>query len=119
LSSLTDDAFPGLQLIWPAEVELRDQRIFVRSPACCTWIAQGKVNGEFTLESPLRNGWLPTEDLGEIVHGGFTVIGRRDQLVKVMGTLVSLPDVERRVHDFFNQQGLKSAAGVVIAVSGG
>lgn len=123
LSSLSENVFPGLQPIWPAEVELRDQRIFVRSPSCCTFVAQGKVNGEFTLESPLRNGWLPTEDLGEIVRGGFKVIGRRDQLVKVMGALVSLSDVERRVHDFLRSVSLSSngqnVSGVVLALSGG
>lgn len=118
LSSLASEDIPLLQVLPHVEVELRDQRVFLRSKALCRWIVRGNRHGQYTLEDPLREGWLPTEDLGELRETGLHILGRRDDVVKVLGVLVSVNQVEHQAREFFLQQKVPGDL-TVLAVSGG
>ncbi len=94
LQSLGEDEFPTLSLLPGVKVELREQRIFILTPGVCTYVAVLNAEDVFTLESPLREGFLPTEDLANWLDGGLRILGRADSVVKVLGVLVPLLDVE-------------------------
>jgi O-succinylbenzoic acid--CoA ligase len=109
LATLARREYPGLTVLPHAKIETRDQRIFVRGESLCHWVSVS--DGErFTLEDPRRDGWLPTEDLGELGAKGLRVLGRRDDVVKVLGVLVPLAQVRADL-------GLDRTE--VIALSGG
>ena len=55
--------------------------------------------GEFRRVDPLRNGWFTTEDRVELRDGQLRVLGRADSLVKVLGELVNLNELEQAVRD--------------------
>lgn len=116
--SLEHAVYPGLKVLSHAKVELREQRVFVQSASVCKWIARGDRDGQFTLEDPRRDGWLPTEDLAEWYRGGLKILGRRDDVVKVLGALVPLNQVEHEAREFFARVGLPGDL-TVLAVEGG
>lgn len=118
LDSLSRSDFPSLKVLPHLELDLREQRIFVRGESVCRYIARGGREGWFSLEDPLRDGWLPTEDLGEWVGRELRVLGRRDDVVKILGTLVPVNQVEHDALAFFRAAGLKGDL-VVVAVGGG
>lgn len=137
LESLDADEFPSLKVLSHVRVDIRDQRVFLKSAALCRWIARMKSDGSFSLEDPLREGWLPTEDLAEL-SGGANVssknavgrvqdassgqflrfLGRRDEIVKILGELVALPAVELRAREVLESRGVKGNF-CLLAVSGG
>jgi O-succinylbenzoic acid--CoA ligase len=116
LNSLTRRDFPELKILPHAEVELREQRIFARALSICRFIARGASEGRFSLEDPLRGGWLPTEDLGEWRNRGLHILGRRDDVVKILGLLVPVNEVEHEARAHFKKLGGDLT---VLAVSGG
>lgn len=118
LKSLERRDYPQLQVLPHVELELREQRIFLRSRSVCKWIAKGDREGQFTLEDPLRNGWLPTEDLAEWDRRGLKLLGRRDDVVKILGVLVPVQQVEHEARAFFQNKGFKGDIAIV-AVAGG
>lgn len=97
LKSLNKKSFPPLKVLSHAKIKISDDRLLIQSSAACSLVATMNRAGEFTLEDPLRKGWLPTEDLGELKNGGLHPLGRRDELIKVLGTLVSLPQIEHEL----------------------
>jgi O-succinylbenzoic acid--CoA ligase len=111
LDTLKKDEYPALKVLSHIRMEMREQRVFLRSEAVCRWIACGRAGGEFTLETPLRDGWLPTEDIAEWQDGGrhghsrewneLRIIGRRDSVVKILGVLVPVQEVEFEAGEFF------------------
>ena len=105
LASLQSTAFPTLDVLSHVEVELREQRILLRSPALCRWIAVGAPDGGFTLEDPCRAGWFVTEDLAEKQGRGLKILGRRDAVVKILGSLVPVDEVEHQARQFFSALG--------------
>lgn len=107
LNSLERQEFPGLTVLPHARVDLRLQRLFVQCQSVCRWVATATADGQFTLEDPVRDGWLATEDLGEwkgVALAGrepqLHVLGRQDDVVKVLGVLVSLAQVESDFREF-------------------
>ncbi len=118
LPSLQSRDFPALKVLSHLDLDLRDQRIFVRGDSICRYVARGGRGGWFSLEDPLRGGWLPTEDLGEWVGRDLRILGRRDDVVKILGTLVSVNQVEHEACAFFREQNLDGNV-VLVAVGGG
>lgn len=109
LGSLSSDGYPGFSVLSHVKVKLKDQRICLQSGALCRWIATGSRDGEFTLENPLREGWFETQDLGELKSGILKPLGRRDDVTKILGVLVSIPEVEEQARLFFREFGLDEA----------
>jgi o-succinylbenzoate---CoA ligase len=101
LASLSSAEYPAFKILPHAKVELREQRIFIKSASLCRWIAVGDSDGQFTLEDPRRDGWFATEDSAEWAGKDLRVLGRRDDVVKVLGVLVPLQEVERQVREEF------------------
>lgn len=99
LDSLAGLSYPTMPVLAHAQVELREQRIFVRSAALGRWVAMSDGT-TYTLEECARGGWLATEDVGEITSAGLRVLGRRDEIVKVLGVLVSTAQVASDVAGF-------------------
>src|SRR6185437_1635011 len=104
LASLEENRYPTFTILPHVEVKRREQQVFLRSPALCHWIATASAEGQFTLENPLREGWLETQDLAEVEGRELRLLGRRDEIVKVLGILVSLPEVEAEAIRFFERR---------------
>jgi O-succinylbenzoic acid--CoA ligase len=123
LDSLGRKEFPGLTVLPHARVDFYLQRLRVQCLSACRWIATATEDGSFTLEDPLRDGWFATEDLGEwkgVPISGrpqqIRVLGRQDEVVKVYGVLVPLPQVESDLRKFCQEaQGVWT----VVALGGG
>ena len=75
------------------EVAIIDGRIALKGPQ----IAAGYLEGEF----PLKDGWLMTYDLGELVDGKLKVIGRIDDQIISGGEKISLSAIERFLQNEF------------------
>jgi o-succinylbenzoate---CoA ligase len=101
LASLGTHRYPEFQILDHIKIELREQRIFLRSESLCPLIAVGRADGSYTLEDPRREGWLGTADTAEWVSGQLKLLGRRDDVVKVLGVLVPLQEVEQRARETF------------------
>lgn len=106
LVSLRERDFPHFEVLPHVDVELRESRIYLRSRSLCRWVAMGRGDGCVTLEDPLREGWFETSDRGELSAGRLKILGRADDVVKVLGELVSISEVEHQVREFFDSQEL-------------
>lgn len=118
LSSLKEDKYPDLTILPHVKAELREGRVTIRSKSLAETIAIGRPGGEFTREEPKRDGWFITEDLGEIENGKLRPLGRRDDVVKVLGALVPVNQVEHKIREQFAKLKIKGDL-TVIAVKGG
>lgn len=112
LASLDRDSFPPLEVLSHAQIELREQRVFVRATSMTHLIATGS-DGQFTLEDPRRDGWLPTEDLAEWQGRQLRIVGRRDSVVKILGVLVPVQEVEFEAGEFFRERDWHESFAVV------
>lgn len=90
------DHYPSLEVLPHAEIELRGGRVYVRATSLARWRAVAtEARDEVVVTDPREDGWLATEDLAEWTEGHrLHVLGRRDDVVKVMGVLVSVPQVQ-------------------------
>lgn len=113
VESLKWKEYPALKILSHAEVELREQRVCVRTQSLCDLVATMNTDGVFTLEDPRRDGFFLTEDLGEWHDGGLVILGRRDRVIKILGVLVSLQDVEADLERFFESCNWREAFAVV------
>jgi O-succinylbenzoic acid--CoA ligase len=113
LQSLQNSHFPDLQVLPHVQVELREGRIFLRSQAIGPWVAVIQPSAEFTLEDPCPQGFLATEDLAELADGGLRILGRRDDVVKILGVLVKVDEVEHRLREHFAAAGLRGDVAVL------
>jgi len=79
------------------EISIIDGRITLRGPQ----LATSYLNGEI----PIKDGWLITSDLGEIIDGKLKVIGRVDDQIISGGEKISLSAVESYLrNEFANQE---------------
>jgi len=58
----------------------------------------------FSLETPIREGWFLTEDLGEVIGDNVVIHGRLHERVKILGELVSLVRVEDELKTFLTNK---------------
>ena len=116
LDSLGQKKFPSLEILPHAEVRTDTGQIHVRAKSSCDLIARARSTGEYSLEYPLRDGWIRTEDLGEVKGRGLRVLGRADDVVKILGELVSVNQVE---HEARAHLGILGGDLTVMAVPGG
>jgi len=114
LDSLKQKEFPGLQVLPHVRIDFRHQRVHLQCLSACRWVATAAEDGRFTLEDPLRDGWLATEDLGEWKgvpiagrHQQIRILGRQDDVVKIYGVLISLPQVESDLREFCRARNIK------------
>lgn len=118
LSTLKEMKYPDLTVLPHVKVELREGRVFLKSKSLAETVAVGRAGNEFTREEPKRDGWLGTEDLAELRDGKLRILGRRDDVVKVLGTLVPVNQVEHKVREHFTRHELTGDL-TVLAVKGG
>lgn len=52
----------------------------------------------FCVENPLNDGWFTTNDKIELKQGKLKFLGRSDQLVKILGELVNLAELEEKLY---------------------
>lgn len=97
---------PPFSVLQHVEIELREQRIFLRAKSLARFVMTGREDGCVTIEDPAPGGWFATEDLAEWQDGGLKLLGRRDDVVKVLGVLVGVPQVEWDVRTFLERSGL-------------
>jgi O-succinylbenzoic acid--CoA ligase len=60
-------------------------------------------NEGHTFFDPKKNGWLETQDLAEVDGGFLKPLGRRDEVVKVKGELVALPQLNSELNFVLQQ----------------
>jgi O-succinylbenzoic acid--CoA ligase len=118
LSTLKEMKYPELTVLPHVNVELREGRVYLKSKSLAETVAVGRKGGEFTREEPKRDGWLATEDLAEMPDGKLRILGRRDDVVKVLGVLVPMNQVEHKIREHFTKCGLIGDL-TVLAVKGG
>ena len=79
------------------EVSIIDGRIALKGIQLATNYLTGQI--------PIKDGWLLTQDLGEIVAGKLQVIGRVDDQIISGGEKISLSAVESYLrNEFANQE---------------
>ncbi len=83
----------GLPLLPGWEAKVVDGCLALRGGGLLTAVIRRK-GGEFFAEDPKVDGWFLTQDRVEIEEGRLRVMGRADRLVKVMGELVDLENLE-------------------------
>lgn len=94
LKSLQGDEYPALEILPHVRLKTIAGRVWIHAESVCRYVATMSVDRQFTMEDPRRGGWLPTEDLGEVRGNDFVPLGRRDDVVKILGVLVHLAQVE-------------------------
>lgn len=104
LSSLALESYPALEILKHVKVDLRDKQIFLQSTSLCRWVATMDAKG-FALANPLHSGWLETEDLADKEGESLRFLGRRDSVIKILGVLVPLQEVEFEAGEYFRQNG--------------
>lgn len=83
----------GLPLLPGWEAKVVDGRLVLRGGGLFTALIFRSDDG-FVAEDPKVEGWFLTNDRVEIAEGCLRVLGRADRLVKVLGELVDLEQVE-------------------------
>lgn len=121
LNTLEKTEFPALTVLPHAQVSFEQQRILIRCQSLCQWVTTTRTDGVFTLEDPLRRGWFQTEDVGEWAGpqvpgrpATLRVLGRRDDVVKIYGVLVSVPQVESDLRRLAEQKGFPWSEAVTV-----
>lgn len=93
LASLENNC-PGLDLLSHAQVRTNTQGFLeFKANSLCTGYAQ--VGKGFW--DPKHDGWLTSEDRGEVVGNRLRIDGRGQEFVKVGGELVSLPRLREKL----------------------
>jgi O-succinylbenzoic acid--CoA ligase len=118
LATLKEIKYPHLTILPHVKVKLREGRVFLKSKSLAETVAVGRKGGEFAREEPKRDGWLATEDLAEMRNGKLRILGRRDDVVKVLGALVPVNQVEHKVREYFTRHELAGDL-TILAVKGG
>jgi len=83
----------GLPLLPGWEAKIVDGRLALKGGGLLTAVIRRK-GGEFVAGDPKVDGWYVTNDRCELTGGGLRILGRADRLVKVLGELVDLEELE-------------------------
>jgi O-succinylbenzoic acid--CoA ligase len=84
----------GLPLLQGWEAKIVEGRLALKGDGLLSAIILRKGDG-FIAEDPKVDGWYVTNDRCEFVGKGLRVLGRADRLVKVLGELVNLEELEK------------------------
>jgi O-succinylbenzoic acid--CoA ligase len=100
VATATPDS-PALRLLSHVDVRMDDEGcLAIRSEALLTGYA---VDGEFI--DPKVDGWLQTEDVGEVAGGGLRVAGRRGAFIKIGGESVDLSRLDGVLERVLREEG--------------
>lgn len=103
LEDIDSPTKPKMKILSHAKIESRDGRLAIESTSLADFVVQLHPDKGFSLEDPRHNGWLLTEDLGEVQNGFVTVAGRATDRIKILGELVSLVRVEEELKNFVHE----------------
>lgn len=84
----------GLPLLQGWEAKIVDGSLALKGDGLLAAIIRRKGNGFFA-EDPKTDGWYVTNDRCELIGKGLRVLGRADRLIKVLGELVNLEELEK------------------------
>jgi O-succinylbenzoic acid--CoA ligase len=84
----------GLPLLQGWEAKIVEGRLALKGDGLLSAIILRKGDG-FIAEDPKVDGWYVTNDRCEFVGKGLRILGRADRLVKVLGELVNLEELEK------------------------
>jgi hypothetical protein len=97
--------------IWETRVDA-ESRLSLRGPALFSgWMDEGREGWSFA-EATDGDGWYRTNDRVRLAGAMLEPLGRSDRQVKVLGELVDLDAIERRMAEL----GMEPESGVVMAV---
>ena len=83
----------GLPLLQGWEAKIVEGRLALKGDGLLSAIILRKGAGFFA-EDPKIDGWYVTNDRCELIGKGLRVLGRADRLVKILGELVNLEELE-------------------------
>ena len=84
----------GLPLLPGWEAKVVEGQLALRGGGLLTAVVRREGEGYFA-EDPKKDGWFLTNDLVELNGSCLRILGRADRLVKVLGELVNLEEVEK------------------------
>jgi O-succinylbenzoic acid--CoA ligase len=89
-------SYPALQVLPHVQCKIDNEgRLYLRSESLLTGILQ-VTEGNATFSDPREDGWLATSDRAKITATTIEPLGRMDEVVKILGELVSLADLRSR-----------------------
>lgn len=114
IASLTRPEFPRLELLKHIEARINSEGFLeIRSPALLTGYGIETDSGiEFV--DPKREGWLTTEDLGEIEGRAFVPRGRKGSFVKISGESVDFSRLEILLEELRQKTGARADAAIFL-----
>lgn len=113
LASLRETEYPLFRPLCHVELRLKSGLLQIRSEAICEWVSTLDTEDSFTLENPAPSGWLTTEDCVDIFPTGLRMIARRGDLVKILGVLVNVSDVEMRIQEWAGKNKLSGTVAIL------
>lgn len=108
--------YPSLTVLQHLEVTINpaDSRIKVRGASLLTGIVRPDASGVPMFSDPKdADGWLTTDDFGDIGSRGLTVLGRVLDRVKIGGELVNLAALRRTLDEEAGRFGIAQAVALV------
>jgi len=84
----------GLPLLQGWEAKIVDGKLALKGDGLLTAIIRREGDG-FVAGDPKTDGWYVTNDRCELIGKGLRVLGRADRLVKILGELVNLEELEK------------------------
>ncbi|MHB8635571.1 MAG: AMP-binding protein [Fimbriimonadaceae bacterium] len=109
LASLLHDSYPALQVLRHLEVKIDAETalILLRGSSLLSGIVATNTSGSPVFQDPKDgDGWLKTDDFGEIASGGLRVLGRKQDRIKVGGELVNIAALRAILHEHAARVGL-------------
>lgn len=96
LSSLNKQNYPALQLLEHIQASAEGGVLQIKSPSLFT--TYGIIeNGRATFHDPKQNGIFTTSDRGEVAGRNLTILGRVDDVVKVLGENVDISKLQKLI----------------------
>lgn len=109
LESLNTSEMPLPAPLSHVELKTVDGKLWIRSKAVCSLIAKAHPEEGLSVEMATPTGWLKTDDHVEITDQGLKVFGRGADVIKILGELVVISDVESRLRTQAAAADLRSA----------
>lgn len=102
----------SLSILSHVQIRIDEHHISLKSPSLCTGYAIQK-EGRVEFIDPKQEGWLVTEDHGELKEGKLIVWGRNSDFIKIGGENVNLVKLNHILADVMMSLGYPHDAAII------